>query len=147
MASASSGSATRPCWSRSRARILIDPVWSERTSPWHRVGPKRFHPPPIPLADLPPLDAVLISHDHYDHLDKATIKALESTGALFITSLGVGEHLQRWGIEPHRIVELDWHESATVVPVRVTATPARHFSGRMPWDHNQTLWSSWVLAG
>jgi L-ascorbate metabolism protein UlaG (beta-lactamase superfamily) len=124
------------------ARLLLDPVWSERTSPWQRVGPKRFHPPPVALADLPPLDAVLISHDHYDHLDKTTIEALRSIDASFITSLGVGAHLERWGIEPHRILEL-----ANVVPVRVTATPARHFSGRMPWGRDKTLWSSWVLAG
>jgi L-ascorbate metabolism protein UlaG (beta-lactamase superfamily) len=101
----------------------------------------------VPLDRLPPLDAVLISHDHYDHLDKATIRRLARGETPFITSLGVGDYLERWGVEPDRVVELDWHESTSVGPVRVTATPARHFSGRSPFGRFRTLWSSWVLAG
>jgi L-ascorbate metabolism protein UlaG (beta-lactamase superfamily) len=128
-------------------RILVDPVFSERASPSQHYGPKRFHPPPVAIDHLPPLDAVLISHDHYDHLDKPTIEQLAWRGARFVTSLGVGDHLERWGIDPDRIVELDWHETTSVGRLSVTATPARHFSGRRPFGRFRTLWSSWVLAG
>jgi len=129
------------------ARILIDPVFSERTSPWQKAGPKRFHPVPLALDRLPDLDAVLISHDHYDHLDRHTIASLATRDAPFITSLGVGDYLERWGVAPERIIELDWHEGTTVGRLRVIATPARHFSGRSPFGRNKTLWSSWVFAG
>jgi L-ascorbate metabolism protein UlaG (beta-lactamase superfamily) len=128
-------------------RILTDPVFSERASPTQLVGPRRFHPVPIALDRLPRLDAVLVSHDHYDHLDRGTIEALASLEAPFVTSLGVGEFLERWGIGPDRIIELDWHESAAVGPLRMSATPARHFSGRSLFGRFKTLWSSWVLAG
>ena len=128
-------------------RLLTDPVFSERTSPSQRVGPKRFHPPPVALDRLPPLDVVLISHDHYDHLDKHTVERLASSAVPFVTSLGVGRYLERWGVAPERIVELDWHESTQVGALRLTATPARHFSGRSPFGRFGTLWSSWVLAG
>jgi L-ascorbate metabolism protein UlaG (beta-lactamase superfamily) len=130
-------------------RVLTDPVWSDRASPLPLVGPKRFHRAPVSVAELPPLDAVVISHDHFDHLDLSAIRLL---GALrykvpFITSLGVGARLESIGIEPERIVELDWWEE-TIVPgteLRLTATPARHFSGRTPFDRNVTLWSSFVI--
>ena len=95
-------------------RVLTDPVWGERVSPWSFAGPKRFHPVPVTLAQLPPLDAVIISHDHYDHLDYPTILELARTEVPFYTSLGVGAHLEAWGVPPGRITELDWWESATL---------------------------------
>jgi len=129
------------------ATLLLDPVWTERASPFRHLGPKRFHPPPLPLAELPKLDAVVISHDHYDHLDRDTVPVLAATGVPIVTSLGVGERLERWGVAAAQITELDWHESTTIAGVRITATPARHFSGRGVLDRNWSLWSSWVLAG
>ncbi|HEV2779667.1 MAG TPA: MBL fold metallo-hydrolase [Actinophytocola sp.] len=129
-------------------RVLFDPVWSERVSPSPAVGPRRMHPVPLPLDALPPLDAVVISHDHYDHLDMRTIRRL---GALqevpFVVPLGVGAHLERWGTLPERIIELDWDESATAGGLTLTATAARHFSGRRRPGENGTLWASWVVAG
>jgi L-ascorbate metabolism protein UlaG (beta-lactamase superfamily) len=129
------------------ATLLTDPVWTERASPFRHMGPKRFHPPPLPLAELPRLDAVVISHDHYDHLDKDTVPVLAATGVPIVTSLGVGERLERWGVPAAQITELDWHEETTIGGVRITATPARHFSGRGVLDRNKSLWSSWVFAG
>lgn len=128
-------------------RILLDPVWGERCSPAVHVGPRRLHAPPGSLADLAPVDAVVISHDHYDHLDMDTIHALSRvTAATFIVPLGVGAHLIRWSVPEDRIVELDWDESCTVGEVRLTAVEAQHFSGR-GLRRNTTLWSSWVVAG
>ena len=128
-------------------RVLVDPVWSERCSPSRLVGPKRMHEPPVPLRSLPPLDAVLISHDHYDHLDADTIRNLaDLQAAQFLVPLGVGAHLQSWGVPATRIVELDWDETATVAGVTFVATAARHFSGR-GFTRDETLWASWVIAG
>ena len=128
-------------------RVLTDPVFSERASPSQRVGPKRFVPAPIALRDLPKLDAVVISHDHYDHLDTQAVKTLAALDVPIFTSLGVGAHLEAWGVKPARITELDWWESATLkgTALTVTATPARHFSGRGPRMTNSTLWSSMVI--
>jgi len=130
-------------------RVLTDPVWSDRASPLPFAGPRRFHPPPAALAALPPLDAVILSHDHYDHLDRPTVRTLAKTRATmpFITSLGVGERLERWGIPPKRITELDWWETVDVKGVTITAAPAQHFSGRGIRDRNTTLWSSFHLRG
>jgi len=128
-------------------KILTDPIWSERCSPSTMVGPKRFHPPPISLRELPPIDAVVISHDHYDHLDMPTIRALGSRGTDFVVPLGVGAHLERWGVASHQIHELDWNESIDVKGLSITATPARHYSGRNPRHGNETLWASWVVRG
>jgi L-ascorbate metabolism protein UlaG (beta-lactamase superfamily) len=130
-------------------RLLLDPVWSDRASPVSWAGPKRFHPPPLPLADLPPVDAVVISHDHYDHLDHSTIVALGARVPLFIVPLGVGAHLERWGIPAERIVELDWWAETTVGALTLTATPARHFSGRsmVMADRDATLWAGWAIRG
>ena len=127
--------------------ILTDPVWSERCSPSTLVGPKRFHATPISLRDLPPVDAVVISHDHYDHLDMSTIRTLGSRGTRFVVPLGVGAHLERWGVASHQIDELDWNESVDVNGLSITATPARHYSGRNPRHANETLWASWVVKG
>jgi L-ascorbate metabolism protein UlaG (beta-lactamase superfamily) len=128
-------------------RVLTDPVWGPRASPMRFAGPKRFHPPPAPLAALPRLDVVLVSHDHYDHLDRPTIRALAGTRVPFVASLGMGAHLERWGIAPERITELDWWEQTDVKGVTVTAAPAQHFSGRGIKDRNTTLWSSFHLRG
>jgi len=128
-------------------RVLTDPVWGQRASPLAFAGPKRFHPPPAPLAALPPLDAVIVSHDHYDHLDRPTIRALAKTSVPFITSLGVGAHLEKWGVSTERITELDWWEATSVNGVTITAAPAQHFSGRGIKDRNTTLWSSFHLRG
>ncbi|MCB9787662.1 MAG: MBL fold metallo-hydrolase [Deltaproteobacteria bacterium] len=130
-------------------RVLVDPVWGERASPFSWAGPRRFYAPPLPLAELPPLDAVVISHDHYDHLDMPTIEALAPTGVLFVVPLGVGAHLESWGVAPDRIVELDWWGEHRVGELRLVATPARHFSGRSPLmlDKDQTLWAGWALLG
>ncbi len=128
-------------------RVLTDPVFSERSGPSSYVGPRRFHPPPIPLASLPPLDAVLISHDHYDHLDDETITALAETVPRFLVPLGVGAHLAYWGVPEDRIVELDWWDEEVVEGLRLVATPARHFSGRGLLDRDATLWASWAIVG
>jgi L-ascorbate metabolism protein UlaG (beta-lactamase superfamily) len=130
-------------------RVLTDPVWSRRVSPSRFVGPKRFQPVPVPIAQLPPLDAVIISHDHYDHLDYPSIVELIRHDVPFYTSLGVGAHLEAWGVPPERITELDWWES-TELPhhdFRITAAPSQHFSGRAAADRNRTLWSSFALRG
>jgi L-ascorbate metabolism protein UlaG (beta-lactamase superfamily) len=128
-------------------RVLVDPVWSERVSPSRRVGPRRMHPVPAPLSALPAIDAVLISHDHYDHLDLPTIRSLaRDHGAPFVVPLGVGAHLRRWGLPEDRVVELDWGDSTTVGGLVLHCTEARHFSGR-GLARNTTLWSSWVVAG
>ena len=127
--------------------VLTDPVWSDRVSPSRTLGPRRNHPAPMALADLPQLDAVLISHDHYDHLDTATIDhLLTQQRAVFVVPLGIGEHLSRWGVPDARIVELDWDESHQVGGLSFTCTEARHFSGRS-LGSNTTLWASWVIAG
>ena len=128
-------------------RFLIDPVWSPRASPLGWVGPRRFFPPPIALAALPPLDAVVISHDHYDHLDRATVVALAGRGATFVVPLGVGAHLAGWGIPEARIVELDWWQRAPFGPVTVVCTPARHASGRMLIDNDAKLWAGYAFVG
>jgi len=128
-------------------RIVTDPVWGPRASPSTLIGPKRFQPIPVPLRAMPPVDLVVISHDHYDHLDYPTLRALAKTNVPFVTSLGVGAHLEGWGIAPERITELDWWESYTLprADVIVTAAPSQHFSGRGMKDRNATLWSSFVI--
>jgi len=128
-------------------RVLTDPVWGLRASPSRLAGPRRFQPVPVPLRALPQLDAVLISHDHYDHLDYPTVRRLRKRPVTFITSLGVGAHLEAWGVLPERIVELDWWESHTLAgsDLTLTAAPSQHFSGRTPKSRNTTLWSSLVI--
>jgi L-ascorbate metabolism protein UlaG (beta-lactamase superfamily) len=128
-------------------RVLTDPVWGPRASPSRLAGPKRFQPVPVPLKALPAIDLVLVSHDHYDHLDLPTIRELARSEVPFVTSLGVGAHLEAWGVPPHRITELDWWESHTLpgAGLTVTAAPSQHFSGRGLKDRNATLWSSLVI--
>ncbi|MCB9896052.1 MAG: MBL fold metallo-hydrolase [Planctomycetes bacterium] len=130
------------------ARVLLDPVWGERASPLSWAGPKRFQPVPVSIPDLPKLDAVLISHDHYDHLDYPSILQLAKLNVPFYTSLGVGAHLEAWGVPPERITELDWWESVQLPHgIELTAAPSQHFSGRGMRDRNRTLWSSFALRG
>jgi L-ascorbate metabolism protein UlaG (beta-lactamase superfamily) len=128
-------------------RVLTDPVWGERASPMSFAGPRRFQPVPVSIAELPPLDAVIVSHDHYDHLDHPTILELARLEVPFFTSLGVGAHLEAWGVPPARITELDWWESARLPrgELTITAAPSQHFSGRGLGGRNGTLWSSFAI--
>ena len=127
-------------------RILTDPVWSERASFSSWIGPKRFFAAPLQLSQLPPLDAIIISHDHYDHLDRAVIQQLANTTVPFYCSLKVGQYLEQWGVHKSRITEMDWIEDASIGDNCIlTATPARHFSGRGLHNRFQTLWSSFVI--
>jgi L-ascorbate metabolism protein UlaG (beta-lactamase superfamily) len=129
-------------------RVLTDPVWGERASPVTFAGPKRFQPVPVPIASLPPIDAVAISHDHFDHLDYPTILELARLDVPFVTSLGVGAHLEAWGVPAARITELDWWEGAEpCAGLTITAAPSQHFSGRRLGGKNLTLWSSLVIRG
>jgi L-ascorbate metabolism protein UlaG (beta-lactamase superfamily) len=132
------------------SRVLVDPVWDSRASPVSWMGPRRFFEAPLPLGELPPLDAVLISHDHYDHLGKETIRKLSSLAATgnaqWVTSLGVGADLRRFGVPAQNIVELNWTESCNITgELAITALPARHFSGRSLAARFETLWSSFAL--
>ena len=124
---------------------LVDPVFSERVSPVSFIGPKRFHPVPIDVDTMPELDGVLISHDHYDHLDAATVLRIHPKVKHCVTSLGVAARLRDFGVPAEKITELDWQQSHQIGHVTLTAQPAQHFSGRSLWDRNKTLWSSWVI--
>jgi L-ascorbate metabolism protein UlaG (beta-lactamase superfamily) len=128
-------------------RILTDPVWGRRASPSQLAGPRRFQPVPVTLRAMPPVDLIVVSHDHYDHLDYPTIRELVKVDVPFVTSLGVGAHLEAWGIRPERIVELDWWQNHELPDsdITVTAAPSQHFSGRGLKDRNATLWSSFVV--
>lgn len=134
------------------ARILTDPVFSRRASPSQVVGPARLHSLPCSVDELPPIDVVLISHDHYDHLDTATVVEIArlQPAVVFVCPLGVGAHLRSWGIAADRIRMAQWHDDV-VVPtpggdIRFAAVPARHFSGR-GLDRNVTMWASWAVIG
>lgn len=124
---------------------LTDPVFSERASPVQFMGPKRFHAPPITIEELPPITGVLLSHDHYDHLDHAAIQKLAPKVEHFITPLGVGDRLIDWGVPAAKVQQFDWWQGTTVGGLQLVATPAQHFSGRSLSDGNRTLWASWVL--
>jgi len=131
------------------ARVLIDPIWEQRASPMQWSGPQRFFAPTLALADLPPVDAILISHDHYDHLGAKTIAELArcQPDARWITPLGVGKILLSLGVRADRCTELDWTQSVTVDALTITALPTRHFSGRSLFNRFETLWASFALAG
>jgi N-acyl-phosphatidylethanolamine-hydrolysing phospholipase D len=125
--------------------VLTDPIWSDTASPLSWLGPRRFVPPPMPVASLPRIDAVVISHSHYDHLDLPTLKALAALGTRFFVPLRVGDILRAEGIAP--VEELDWWESRQVGRVTITCVPARHWSQRGLRDMNRTLWAGWVVSG
>lgn len=127
-------------------RVMTDPVLSRVVSPVSFVGPERLHPSPIELEDLSGIDAVVISHDHYDHLDMETIQHLAAQGTEFYVGLGVGAHLERWKVPARQIHEMDWWESLELKGVKINCTPARHYSGRKSMD-NSTLWASWLVKG
>lgn len=128
--------------------LLLDPIFSERASPSTLVGPRRFHPLVLNPEDLPRLDAVIISHDHYDHLDMQAVRDLmRLSAAVFIVPLGVGAHLERWDVPRERIVEMDWWDEHTIKGLTIAATPSRHFTGRGLFDRFETLWASWTFVG
>ena len=126
-------------------RILTDPVFGERVSPVRFAGPRRFHPVPATVEELPPLDVVLLSHDHYDHLCQSTMAAIGKLRIPVVTSLGIGAYLERFGVDPACVTELDWHEDVQIGGVRITSQPCQHFSGRGLTSRNKTLWASWVI--
>ncbi|MFC4159311.1 MBL fold metallo-hydrolase [Chitinimonas lacunae] len=124
---------------------LTDPVFSERASPFQWIGPKRFHPSPIALDQLPPLTGVILSHDHYDHLDQDTVQQLADQVQYFVAPVGVGDRLIEWGVPAAKVRQLDWWQSTEAGGLKLVATPAQHFSGRGLHDRNRTLWTSWVI--
>lgn len=129
-------------------KILIDPMLGEVPAPAPFLGGKRFSKSlPIAIEKLPEIDAIIISHDHYDHLDYGSIKQLKEKTKHFYVPLGIGAHLESWGVEPEKITELDWWEETMHKHIKLAATPSRHFSGRGLTDGNQTLWASWVILG
>jgi L-ascorbate metabolism protein UlaG (beta-lactamase superfamily) len=127
-------------------RVMTDPILSDYAFPVHLVAPRRSQPPPLTVGQLPRIDAITISHDHFDHLDMATVKALARRGTHFFVGLGVGAHLERWNVRAAQIHEMDWWESAPHAGLVIHCTPARHYSGRRSMG-NPTLWASWVIAG
>jgi L-ascorbate metabolism protein UlaG (beta-lactamase superfamily) len=128
--------------------ILLDPMFGKSPSPFPRFGSKRYSDTfPIELEKLPTIDAVILSHDHYDHLDYSSIKKLISKVGQFLVPLGVGSHLERWGVDPGKISEHDWWDEFEFEGLKLACTPARHFSGRSLFDRNRSLWCSWVIIG
>lgn len=126
--------------------LLTDPQWSDRASPVSWAGPRRVTPPGLRFEDLPPIHLVLISHDHYDHLDVATVRRLAGTHRpRFLVPLGLGAWFADLGIAD--VVELDWWQERTERGLTITCVPAQHFSGRTPWDRNRRLWSGWTVQG
>lgn len=124
--------------------FLTDPIFSERASPLSFAGPRRLVDPGVPLSEVPKIDFVVLSHDHYDHTDVRSIRALAARGARFVVPMGMGALLRGWGVDS---TELAWWEHTTVGPLRVHCVPARHFSGRTLTDRNRRLWSGWVVEG
>ena len=124
---------------------LTDPVFSKRASPFQWIGPKRFHQPPISIAELPTIKGVILSHNHYDHLDYDAVMQLKDKVEYFLTPLGVGDTLIKWGVPAEKIQQLDWWEETHIEGLKLAATPAHHFSGRGLSDSNATLWASWVM--
>lgn len=124
---------------------LIDPVFGPRASPFSFAGPRRFHAPPLRMEQLPPIEGLILSHDHYDHLDVPTIEYLAQRVQRYFVPLGVKARLVDMGVPPERVQEFDWWQAASHAGVQITATPAQHFSGRTLTDRNRTLWASWVI--
>lgn len=130
------------------SRFLTDPLWYRRASPFSFMGPERYFDNPISIDELPPIDFILLSHDHYDHLDKDAISTLLQKNIPLITMKGVGKRLVKWGLNSSLITELDWWEdTVTEKGLKVTALPARHFSGRWLNDRFTTLWGSFAIKG
>jgi L-ascorbate metabolism protein UlaG (beta-lactamase superfamily) len=131
-------------------RVLADPMWNQRAAPVEWAGPKRFFPPTLRLAELPPIDVVLISHDHYDHLGGYTVSSMANLAATanarWVTPLGVGKILHGFGVNPTNVTELDWTDTLRVGTLELTALPSRHFSGRSLLNRFETLWASFLLA-
>src|SRR4030095_14408752 len=127
------------------ATILTDPIWSDTASPIFWLGPRRFVPPPMPISALPPIDVVVVSHSHYDHLDLPSLKVLAARGTRLFVALRLGEILRAGRIGP--LEELDWWDPRPVGSITITCVPARHWSQRGLGDMNRTLWSGWVVSG
>ena len=128
--------------------LLLDPMLGRAPSPVPLFGSKRYGGRlPVEIEELPPIDAVLLSHDHYDHLDAGSIRRLKEKVGRFFVPLGVGSHLIRWGVDPGKVEEHDWWEEFSFAGLTLACTPARHFSGRSLTDRNSTLWCSWVIGG
>ncbi len=125
--------------------VLVDPVLENRASPFAWFGPKRFHPAPVTAAGLPPIDVVLITHDHYDHLEAPTIKYLADRAGMFLMPLGIGQLLEKWGVKPEKIVELDWWQNQQSGSLTIWATPALHYARRGLFDGDKRLWCSWSI--
>lgn len=125
--------------------VLTDPMFAERSSPYSFIGPKRFHPLPVNPQDLPVIDAVVVSHDHQDHFDESTVRALAPRVRGFYVPLEVGQYLREWGIPQEKIFELNWWETKTVGELKITCTPSRHISGRTLFANDLTLWASWAF--
>jgi N-acyl-phosphatidylethanolamine-hydrolysing phospholipase D len=124
--------------------FLTDPMFSERASPFSFMGPRRMVPPGVPLEALPPIDFVLLSHDHYDHTDLPTVRWLARREVQFVTPLGLGEWIRRAG---GRVIELDWWQQTALAGMQIHCAPAQHFSGRSLRDRFHRLWAGWVVAG
>ncbi len=124
--------------------ILTDPIFSDRASPVSFAGPKRFNKPALEIKDLPPIDFVLLSHNHYDHLDKASIKAI-GNGSKWLVPLGNRHLLEDAGIKAENIIDFDWWDAKQFAKITITSTPAQHWSARNLWDRNEALWSSWMI--
>jgi L-ascorbate metabolism protein UlaG (beta-lactamase superfamily) len=127
--------------------ILFDPMFGKYPSPFPYIGSKRFNSKlPFAIEDLPLIDAVILSHDHYDHLDYGSIKKLKAKIGQFFVPLGVARHLIRWGIDPGKIKEFNWWDEGSFGDIQLACTPARHFSGRSIGDRDSSLMCSWVIS-
>lgn len=129
------------------SNVLTDPIWGERASPLSFAGPRRWVPPAVPFDELPPIDVVVLSHDHYDHLDESTVRAVVAAhpSATWCVPLGIARWLRARRVK--RIFELDWWQKVRIRDLDVACTPARHFSGRRAFSRDDTLWASWCLTG
>jgi L-ascorbate metabolism protein UlaG (beta-lactamase superfamily) len=129
-------------------KLLLDPMLGKAAAPHPMLGPNRYSEElPLKIEDMPEIDAVIFSHDHYDHLDYTSVKELKDKVGVFYTPLGVGAHLQAWGVPGEKIIELDWWDKTEFEGLELICTPARHFSGRGLFDRATTLWASWIIRG